>query len=100
MSFKSSPWWNGSQESFFGRFKVEFGDFDRFESLPDLVEAIYQHLQYFSESRIKSKLKMSPAVFAKKWLENQKLHVIHSQPKVISLPPGPPSCRFAADPYY
>jgi hypothetical protein len=42
MSPRSSPWWNGSQESFFGRFKVEFGDLDRFETLPDLVEALYR----------------------------------------------------------
>ena len=26
---KSAPWCNGSQESFFGRFKVEFGEFER-----------------------------------------------------------------------
>lgn len=29
---KKSPWRNGSQESFFGRFKVEFGDPDRFDT--------------------------------------------------------------------
>lgn len=80
MSFKSSPWWNGSQESFFGRFKVEFGDLDRFETLVDLVEALYQHLRYFSEARIKSKLRMSPVQFRKTW-----------EQKTIDLPPGPPS---------
>lgn len=80
MSFKSSPWWNGSQESFFGRFKVEFGDFDRFESLPDLIEALYQHLRYFSQDRIKSKLRMSPVQFRKNW-----------ERQMASLPPGPPS---------
>jgi putative transposase len=98
MSPKSSPWWNGSQESFFGRFKVEFGDFDRFETLAGLIEELYQHLRYFSDRRIKSKLKMSPAAFGKKWIQNHPLHVFHSSPQVISLPPGPPSCRFAAAP--
>lgn len=67
MSFKSSPWWNGSQESFFGRFKVEFGDFDRFETLADLIEALYRHLRYFSEVRIKTELRMSPAKFRNEW---------------------------------
>jgi putative transposase len=41
MSPKASPWRNGAQESFFGRFKVEFGDPERFETLPELIEAIY-----------------------------------------------------------
>ena len=80
MSFKSSPWWNGSQESFFGRFKVEFGDFDRFETLPDLIEALYRHLRYFSETRIKSVLRMSPVNFRKKW-----------DRKWLRLPPAPPA---------
>ena len=80
MSFKSSPWWNGSQESFFGRFKVEFGDVDRFETLADLIEALYRHLRYFSDVRIKSELRMSPVQFRKQW-----------ERKLVGLPPGPPS---------
>lgn len=89
MSFKSSPWWNGSQESFFGRFKVEFGDFDRFETLAELVEALYRHLRYFSEFRIKSELRMSPAKFKQEW-----------ERKIAALPPGPPSAalRYALAP--
>jgi transposase InsO family protein len=67
MSPKQSPWWNGSQESFFGRFKVEFGDVDRFETLADLVEALYRQLSYHSNVRIKSALRMSPAQFRKEW---------------------------------
>lgn len=67
MSPKSSPWRNGAQESFFGRFKVEFGDFDRFDSLEELVEALYIHLAYFSTGRIKNRLKMSPRDFREKW---------------------------------
>jgi len=50
---KSSPWRNGSQESFFGRFKVEFGDPERFSSLSELMEAIYCYIGYcsFAEDR-------------------------------------------------
>jgi len=91
MSPKSSPWWNGSQESFFGRFKVEFGDVDRFETLPDLVEALYRQLSYHSNERIKSDLRMSPAQFRREWDRRQSETLIHSYPQVISLPPGPPS---------
>lgn len=86
MSPKSSPWWNGSQESFFGRFKVEFGDVDRFENLPNLVEALYRQLHYHSNLRIKNDLRMAPARFRVEW-EQQRMN----------LPPGPPSAalRFA-----
>jgi transposase InsO family protein len=64
---KGSPWRNGSQESFFGRFKVEFGDFERFTEFSELLEELYYMLHYFSELRIKNKLKMSPAEFRKQW---------------------------------
>ncbi len=67
MSPKSSPWRNGAQESFFGRFKVEFGDFERFDTLGELVEALYLHLAYFSAVRIKNRLKMSPRAFREQW---------------------------------
>lgn len=82
MSPKSSPWWNGSQESFFGRFKVEFGDVDRFGQLPDLVEALYRQLAYHSNLRIKNELRMAPAQFRRKWEQER-----------AGLPPGPPSLR-------
>ncbi len=72
MNPKGSPWCNGSQESFFGRFKVEFGEFSRFEVLADLLEALYEHLDYFSNRRIKTKLKMSPLEFRILWNEKQK----------------------------
>jgi Integrase core domain len=40
------------QESFFGRFKTEFGDPDRFESLADFVSALYAAVVYYNEKRI------------------------------------------------
>ena len=78
MSPKSSPWWNGSQESFFGRFKLDFGDVDRFETLAELLEALYCQLHYHSNIRIKSKLKMSPAAFREKWAQRNSSNFIHS----------------------
>ena len=41
---KSAPWCNGSQEFFFGRFKVEFVEFDRFDTYAELLEEPYQQL--------------------------------------------------------
>jgi len=95
MNPKGSPWCNGSQESFFGRFKVEFGDFDRFDLYADLLEELYRQLDYFSNYRIKTKLKMAPAQFRMVWYERQAelLTDINSYSQVMSLPLGePPHC--------
>ena len=91
MNPKSAPWCNGSQESFFGRFKVEFGEFDRFDTYAELLEELYQQLHYFTFERIKTKLRMSPAEFRQEWLAQQsKLFTqIHSYPQVMSLPHTP-----------
>lgn len=91
MNPKSSPWCNGSQESFFGRFKVEFGDPDRFNMLADLLEALYEQLHYFSNIRIKTKLKMAPAEFRELWEQKHSLlTVANSFQQLVSLPPDPP----------
>lgn len=67
VSDKASPWQNGYQESFFGRFKEEFGDINRFETIGEMLEAIYQYIQYYNTGRIHTALKMPPAVFAQKF---------------------------------
>lgn len=66
VSDKGSPWQNGYKESFFGRFKEEFGDPDRYDNLGELIAAIYEHISYYNHKRIHTALKMSPAVFAHK----------------------------------
>jgi len=60
MSHKASPWQNGHQESFFGHFKLEAGDLNRFETLGELIEYIYQQVYYYNHKRIHSILKMTP----------------------------------------
>lgn len=60
---KASPWRNPSQESFFGRFKVEFDDPARFKNLEELMIAIYQFIHYYNYERIHTRLKMTPARF-------------------------------------
>lgn len=66
MSEKASPWQNGHQESFFGHFKLEAGDLNRFESLGELIEYIYQQVYYYNNKRIHSVLKMTPVEFRKR----------------------------------
>lgn len=65
VSDKASPWQNGYQESFFGKFKDEIGDLNRFETIGQLIEAIYQQIHYYNNLRIHTALKMPPAVYAK-----------------------------------
>ncbi len=60
---KASPWQNGFQESFYGKFKVDLGHMEQFESLGELIEAIYQTIYYYNNKRIHTSLKMSPIQF-------------------------------------
>jgi transposase InsO family protein len=63
MSAKSSPWGNGFQESFYGKFKVDLGHVQRFEAVEELIEEIYQAIYYYNNQRMHTSLKMSPATF-------------------------------------
>lgn len=63
MSAKSSPWENGFQESFYSQFKVDLGHVSRFETVEELVEAIYQTIYYYNNQRIHTSIKMAPVSF-------------------------------------
>ena len=52
----------------FGRFKIEFGDPDRFDTIPELMEAIYGYISYYNNHRIHTKLRMPPTRFRDKYL--------------------------------
>lgn len=64
MSAPGCPWENGYQESFYKGFKLQLGDPNRFETLGELVAAIYEAISYYNKYRIHSALKMSPLAFA------------------------------------
>lgn len=59
------PWENGYQESFYNQFKVDLGDPARFNTLGELVLAVYQTIYAYNHTRIHSALKMSPIQFAR-----------------------------------
>jgi len=67
VSDKASPWQNGYQESFFGKFKDEAGDLNRFETVGQLIEEIYSQIHYYNFERIHTALKMPPAIYAKQF---------------------------------
>jgi len=60
---KASPWQNGFQESFYGKFKVDLGHIEQFESIGELIEAIYQTMYYYNNKRRHTSLNMSPVQF-------------------------------------
>lgn len=69
---KASPWQNGFQESFYGKFKVDLGYMEQFEILGELIEGIYQTIYYYNNKRIHSILKMSPVQFKVQYQKLQK----------------------------
>ena len=69
---KASPWQNGFQESFYGKFKVDLGEVSRFETLGELIEAIHQTIHYYNHKRKHTTLKMSPVEF--KLLYHERSH--------------------------
>lgn len=66
-SHPGCPWENGYQESFYGKFKIELGDPNRFRSLGELVAEIYKTIWTYNHTRIHSALKMPPKVFARRY---------------------------------
>ena len=67
MSAKGSPWENGFQESFYSGFKLDLGRPDQFETLGELIEAIYLQINYYNTSRIHTSLKTNPMNFRKQY---------------------------------
>ena len=66
MSKKASPWQNGYQESFYGNWKIDIGDVNRFKSLGELTAEIYKSIYYYNYHRIHTSLGMAPKKFAEK----------------------------------
>ena len=81
MSKKASPWENGYKESFYSRFKFEFGHPEAYLTLGELIEAIARQIHYYNHKRIHTALKCPPAVFAQR-INLQKLIKIKKITKV------------------
>ena len=74
VSAKASPWQNGYKESFFGHFKAEFGDINRFDTPGELIEEIYAQIHYYNFDRIHRALKMSPVAYTQLHFLDNCLH--------------------------
>lgn len=84
MSAKSSPWQNGKQESFYQKFKLELGHPNIYETKGELFEAIAIQIHYYNHRRIHSALKMPPAIFYQRCLQQSQM-TIAKEPSKISV---------------
>ena len=69
-SEKASPWQNGFQESFYGKFKEEMG-LHRFNSCSNYMEVynlIAQRIQYYNTKRIHTSIKNIPVKFYQEYI--------------------------------
>jgi len=84
MSRKGHPWENGFQESFYSGFKLDMGRPDQFDSLGELMEAIYLQIHYYNTIRIHTSLKTSPVKFRERYLfENLTKREVIINPKPL-----------------
>ena len=74
MSKKASPWENAFQESFYSQFKVDLGYLNRFETVEELIEEVYQTIYYYNNKRMHTSIKMTPMMFKQKY-ENRLLEM-------------------------
>jgi putative transposase len=75
MSAKSSPWQNGKQESFYGKFKLELGHPECYPTMGELIEAIARQIHYYNHDRIHTALRCSPTLFKQRYFINQLIPV-------------------------
>jgi len=83
MSKKGSPWQNGFQESFYGNWKVDVGDVNRFGSLGELTAGIYKSIYYYNNLRIHTALGCAPKTFAEKIARQYEIKYNMSQEKQV-----------------
>lgn len=76
MSNKASPWHNAHQESFFSHFKVEFGDFNRFDTIGEVFAELSQMIYYYNHDRIHTALKMPPVTYRQLLTNRQKRQIV------------------------
>lgn len=67
MSAKASPWQNGRQESFYGKFKLELGHPECYPTLGELTEAVAGQIYYYNHQRIHTALRCPPTIFYQRY---------------------------------
>jgi len=71
MSKKGSPWENGYQESFYGKFKLDLGSIQDCQTVGEAVARIHMAIAYYNNERIHTSLKMPPLRFKERCTQLQ-----------------------------
>ena len=71
MSKKGSPWENGTQESFYGKFKLDLGSIEDCRTIGEAVARIHMAVAYYNNERIHTSLKMPPVIFKERCIQLQ-----------------------------
>lgn len=72
LSKKASPWENGYQESFYGKFKWELGKLNKYQNLELAISAIYRQIYYYNHCRIHTAIKDIPSRFRQNYYKGLK----------------------------
>ena len=70
LSKKASPWENGYQESFYGKFKLELGRLNRYDKVESAISAICRQIYYYNHCRIHTSIKDTPHRFRQNYYKN------------------------------
>lgn len=73
VSTKSSPWQNGYQESFYGKFKQELGSINNCQSLGEAITVIASQINYYNTKRLHTAIRMTPSQKRKEYCKSNKL---------------------------
>lgn len=74
MSTKGSPWQNGAQESYYGKFKLELWDTKQYQTREELILAIHRQIHYYNHRRMHTTLRDTPIWFRQK--HEEKIRVL------------------------
>ncbi len=80
VSAKGSPWENGYKEAFYSQFKLDIDakHLDRFKTIGEVAEYIYQMIWYHNNKRIHTKLKTNPVEYKKRYFEKLSASTLNS----------------------
>lgn len=73
MSAKSSPWQNGYQESFYGKFKQELESLNQRQSLGEAIATISSQINYYNTKRLHTAHRLAPTQKRKQYYESIKV---------------------------
>jgi len=78
VSTKSSPWQNGYQESFYGKFKQELGSLNQCKSLGEAISLIVSQIHYYNTKRLHTAIRMTPVQKRKEYFHSYEIRSLEN----------------------